>query len=401
MRYIFITVFGIVTSVGYSQNTNGYWDYQRATKREFTICAGCKQWQRTDEFPEGTTEILYRITMLDQNQQLAKDLSTTLAATPYAQAQGAAGAISLASAVAGSDKCKFTIFSNSNDANNYLKSGTYETGCFIYPNDVSRSFVGRLSLTNSPCLKNNPYFLWFGFKGLNMFMDARIVLEVIPWVDYKASRGWSLDVKNSFIKDCVSMEFIKDFSDPDQYCHCLLDKFQNNFQVHEFRQMTSTERGNISKEYSIECFTETGEILLLEDKLREESEGLAEQGKYGEAATKLLDVINNGTPTATDYNNIGYYYLFTKQFLKAVKFLKDGENIDPSDLLIKGNLAHAYLLNGDFEMALDMYQKYKRQNITETLSWIDMVKSDFEAFIKHGLHSDDFQTILDAIQQTK
>jgi hypothetical protein len=47
-----------------------------------------------------------------------------------------------------------------------------------------------------------------------------------------------------------------------------------------------------------------------------------------------------------DYNGLGYSFLITKQFGKAIKALKEGENIDNTELAIKLNLAHAYLLNG-------------------------------------------------------
>ncbi len=87
-----------------------------------------------------------------------------------------------------------------------------------------------------------------------------------------------------------------------------------------------------------------------------------------------------------------------KEQLKAIKYLKDGEKIDETELLIKGNLAHAYLLNGDTDLAKSIYTKYKTQNVTEKLSWVDMVKTDFVEFTRIGLPSDNFDSILDIIK---
>jgi hypothetical protein len=50
--------------------------------------------------------------------------------------------------------------------------------------------------------------------------------------------------------------------------------------------------------------------------------------------------------------------------------LKEGENIDNTELMIKLNLAHAYLLNGDYRAAKSIYKEYQNQNITtSTYPW--------------------------------
>jgi thioredoxin-like negative regulator of GroEL len=68
--------------------------------------------------------------------------------------------------------------------------------------------------------------------------------------------------------------------------------------------------------------------------------------------------------------------LITKQFGKAIKALKEGENIDNTELAIKLNLAHAYLLNGDYRAAKSIYKEYQNQNITASLSGYK-IKDDF------------------------
>jgi hypothetical protein len=41
----------------------------------------------------------------------------------------------------------------------------------------------------------------------------------------------------------------------------------------------------------------------------------------------------------------------TKQYGKAIKFLKEGEKQDDTELLVKLNLAHAYLMNDELRNA--------------------------------------------------
>ena len=95
-----------------------------------------------------------------------------------------------------------------------------------------------------------------------------------------------------------------------------------------------------------------------------------------------------------DYANFGYCYLITKQYGKAIKYLKEGEQKDPSELFIKLNIAHAYLLDNNYSEAKSIYKEYQTQNLTAKLSWTQKVKDDFEVFQKLGLPSGDFDRVL-------
>ena len=51
--------------------TNGYWDKERATNKQISVSARERMLIPIEDLPEGTTEIVYRITLLDENQQLS------------------------------------------------------------------------------------------------------------------------------------------------------------------------------------------------------------------------------------------------------------------------------------------------------------------------------------------
>lgn len=112
-----------------------------------------------------------------------------------------------------------------------------------------------------------------------------------------------------------------------------------------------------------------------------------------DAISKLQTIINNGKATALDYNTLGYTYILTKQFDKAIKFLKEGEKLDDAELLIKLNLAHAYLFHNNFRLAKSIYKKYQFQNVTDSLGWAQKVRLDFDAFKKAGLSSVYFERV--------
>jgi predicted Zn-dependent protease len=91
--------------------------------------------------------------------------------------------------------------------------------------------------------------------------------------------------------------------------------------------------------------------------------------------------------------------VLTKQYGKAIKFLKEGDKIDDTELLIKLNLAHAYLLNDNYASAKAIYKEYQSQNVTDSLSWTDKIKQDFASFKKAGIVSSDFERILKLMEK--
>ena len=169
---------------------------------------------------------------------------------------------------------------------------------------------------------------------------------------------------------------------------------QKEYKFQEFQKLLAIEKSKAFKDFGNACFKETGAANTMYSDLRKEGSDLVKQGKYGAAIDKILNIVVNGQSNSMDYNRLGYSYIMTKQYGKAIKFLKEGERLDDSELLIQMNLAHAYLFKKDFKSAKSIYKKYQSQNVTNNLSWNQKVKQDFETFKKAGLPSSDFDRVL-------
>src|SRR5438477_11923605 len=119
---------------------SGYWDKDRATTKEIIVGAGERTLIKTEDFPVGTTEVVYRITLLDENQQMANSLASVLKVIPDPTgiSQGSAGAVLILSKVSGDDKCKYAIFSSDNKASAYAKDGKTNQACLIQDTPVSK-----------------------------------------------------------------------------------------------------------------------------------------------------------------------------------------------------------------------------------------------------------------------
>lgn len=374
---------------------DGYWDKERATTKEIVVSARDRIVVKTEDFPAGTTEVVYRITILNENQQLANSLVSVLKSIPDPTgiSQGSAGAVFLLSKISGDDKCKYAIFSNEIVAAKYKESGNAKKACFVQQEAISKD-AKRLSLDKSTCLGVNSSVMWFGFESKNWIMNQKIILEVVPWVNNRLSRGWTLENRKLIINQCKADDLAKKIPNSDEFCVCVLDKVQKEYKFQEFQKLLSIEKSKVFKDFGKACFNGTGASNVIYLDLRNQASDLAKQGKYGDAISKLQSIVVDGKATVLDYNALGYAYIITKQYGKAIKFLKQGEMLDNSELLLQLNLAHAYLLNKDFRSAKSIYKKYQSQNVTDGLGWTQKVKLDFETFEKAGLPNADFERVL-------
>ncbi|KAB1158213.1 tetratricopeptide repeat protein [Flavobacterium luteum] len=376
---------------------DGYWDKERATTKTEVLSARKRIVINTEDLPIGTTEVVFRITLLDENQQMANSLVSVLKAIPDPTgiSQGSAGAILLLSKISGDDKCKYAIFSNKKFITPYVEKGTITNACYVQEKPINKD-AKRLSISSSACLKSKS--LWFGFENKNWIMNQKIVLEVVPWVDNKLSRGWTIENRKLILSLCKSTDLAKKITDSDDYCVCVLEKLQKQFRYQDYENLLSVEKTKAIKDIGKSCFKETGSSDIIYTTIRNQAIELIKQGKYGDAIDKYLTIIESKNATAVDYNSIGNSYLLTKQYGKAIKFLKEGERLDNTELLIKLNLAHAYLLNDNYSQAKSIYKKYQYQNVTDSLSWAQKIKLDFENYKKLGISDEDFDRVLKLVE---
>jgi len=393
-KYLLLLI-ALQTTIHTFSQQDGYWDKDRSTTKEISVSARDRIVIKTDDLPLGTTEVVYRITLLDVNQQLASSLVSVLKSIPDPTgiSQGSAGAVFVLSKISGDDKCTYAVFSRNDLASKYIETGKTLDACLIQDEPVSKD-AKRLSIDKSSCLKPNTNNLWFGFESKNWIMNQKIILEVVPWVDKKLSRGWSLENRKMIVDQCKTSNLAQKMANSDDFCVCILDKIQEKYRFQEFQKLLDMERSKVFKDAGNNCFGETSTSKVVYNNLRNQASLLAKQGKNGDAIAKLGMIINDGKATALDYNAIGTSYLLTKQYGKAIKYLKDGEKLDDTELLIKLNLAHAYLLSDNYKEAKPIYKKYGNQNVTDSLSWTQKTEQDFKAFQKAGIQNEDFERVL-------
>ncbi len=393
--FIIIFYFILKSTVFLAQNSEGYWDYERAIEKHIPLEDGERKGTLVN-LPKGTTQIIYRVSFLSENENITRTISSTLSSVPSEYAQGAAVAITLLDKFGGDNKGTYHIFLNGEDVQSYIDGNGVQNSCYDSESDIPGE-KNYLIAGNAGCFSENINNLFFAFYNGNYVYDVKVVLEILPWIDYRSSSGWTLELKNEMTKNCI--ENYSEFLNPEDLCGCILDKLQENYKVQDFNYMTEIEINKIINSFSNICTEETGENNNQFNLLRDQAHEAASNNDFRTAIGNILTLVDEEVALSKDYNSLGWYYILTKQYLKAIKFLSEGEKLDNTDLMIQGNLAHANLLSGNFEAASQIYQRFKGQNIDEEMSWEQMVVSDFEEFKKRGINSEKFEEILSIIKE--
>jgi hypothetical protein len=388
-------------SLSLSAQQTGYWDKARVTAKEITLGAGNRITVKSEDFPKGTTEIIFRITLLDDNQQLATSLVSLLKSVPDPSgvSQGSAGAVFLMSKISGDDKCTYALFSSEEKAALYKDSGKTDNSCFVQNTPLSKE-AKLFSIENSKCLKTNSQNIWFAFESQNWLMKQKIVLEIVPWVDTKLSKGWSQENKKLILDLCKTSDLAELMGNANDLCVCILDQFTQKYTFSEYQKLLAVEKSKAYKDFGAKCLSNKPENQSILNSIRVNSFQYFTNKKY-DKAIRLVQVglIENGNVKVVDYNALATYYIYSNQCGKAIKYLKEAEIMDSSELLVQLNLAHAYLLSDQYSEAKALHKKYKNQNVSASESWINRTKIDFDEFKIAGIQSENFERILKLIQE--
>jgi hypothetical protein len=379
--------------------TDGYWDKERTTNKQIVVSARDRIVIKSENFPIGTTEVIYRITLLGETQEMASNLVSLLKAIPDPSgiSQGSAGAVFLLSKVSGDDKCKYGIFTSEKLANDYQKTGKPDKACLFQNTPVNKE-AKLLSVEKMSCIKPNSEYLFFAFESKNWIMNQKIVLEIVPWVDTKLSRGWNSENKKTILTQLQNTEAAKKVTNTNDFCVSQLEKIQEKYKFQEFQALLPEEKTKTFKDIEAICLASIGNTNIIDDAIRTDISKLMMAGKYDLAITKSLALIASNKALVLDYNQLAEAYILTKQFAKAIKNLKIAESLDENELLVKLNLAHAYLFNDEVKLSKEIHEQYKSQNVTASQSWIAKTKTDFATFEKTGLSSKNFKKILRVLE---
>lgn len=387
-------LFALFSSLVLAQSKDGYWDNIRTTNETIVLGAGKKKMIKTADFPLGTTEVVYRISILDDNQKISSSLVSVLKAIPDPTgiSQGSAGAVFLASTISGDDKCRYVVFTNEKDALEYEKSSVLKNACVIQNEPINKE--AKLLSEKSKCLNGNQN-LWFVFESDNWIMKQKIVFEVVPWVDYKFKNGWTNAAKKELLLEIENNVIFKSINQKDKLLGYFIETFTSKYNFNDYKEIIPAEKAKAFNDVMDESLRKSGLMKSYLDGIRAEAKRFLSAKEY-EKGMSLIEneIIQKGRATDLDYGLQGDFYLMTKQYIKAEVAIKKAISMNATNIEHQLRLAHIYLFSDRVSEAKDIHKKYRSNNVSSSKSWAEATIEDFENFKKNGLPTDDFKKIL-------
>ncbi len=392
MKKIFILL--LITQISFAQK-DGFWDKERAFTKEIKLSAGNRTLVKIDDLPEGASEFVFRILLIDENGKITTSLASILKAIPDPTgiSQGTAGAIFLTNSLSGDDTCVYGIYTSEKAGNQFLNDGKLETACYFSKDAINKDSK-VISIKNTKCFENAPN-IWFAFENKNWVFSTKIVLEVVAWVDYSASRGWNLESKKELVSLGKKLDWYKKSSNQSLFLAQFLESFTEKYKFSEYKQMLALEKSKAIIEVQEIALKKTNQFDSYLNTIRMEAIQLYKNNKVDEAISKIQnEIIFKKAANHIDYGLLGSFYLSFKQFEMAELNLEKAILLDKTDLSHKLNLSYVYLFTNRVSEAKDIHNQYKIQNITSNVSWVNQTKSDFSDFEKNGFPTDNFKKIL-------
>ena len=396
MKIIFL--FLLITQISFAQK-DGFWDKERAFTKEIRLSAGNRTLVKIDDLPEGASEFVFRILLIDENGKITTSLASILKAIPDPTgiSQGTAGAIFLTNSLSGDDTCIYGIYTSEKAGNKFLKDGKLETACHFSKDAINKDSK-VISIKNTKCFENAPN-IWFAFENKNWVFSTKIVLEVVSWVDYSASRGWNLESRKELVSLGKKLDWYKKSSNQSLFLAQFLESFTEKYKFSEYNQMLAVEKSKAIIEVQEIALKKTNQFDSFLTTIRVEAIQLNNKNKVEEAISKIQnEIIFKNIANHIDYGLLGSFYLSSKQFEKAELNLEKAILLDKTDLTHRLNLSYVYLFTDRVSEAKDLHNQYKMQNITSNVSWVKQTKSDFSDFEKKGFPIDNFKKILRIIE---
>lgn len=396
MKKIFL--FLLISQFSFAQK-DGFWDKERAFTKEIKLSSGNRTLVKIDDLPEGTSEFVFRISLIDENGKITNSLASVLKAIPDPTgiSQGTAGAIVLTNSLSGDDTCVYGIYTSEKTGNQFLKDGKLETACYYKKEPINKDSK-VISIKNTNCFENAPS-IWFGFENKNWVLSTKIVLEVVSWIDYSASRGWNLETKKELVTLGKKLDWYKKSSNQSLFLGQFVESFTEKYKYSEYKQLVAVEKSKAVTEVQEIALLKTNQFDLYLNTIRLEAIQLNKNNKVDEAISKIQnEIIFKNSAKHIDYGLLGSFYLWSKQFEKAELNLEKAILLDKTDLTHRLNLSYVYLFTDRVSEAKDLHNQYKMQNINSNVSWVNQTKSDFYEFEKKGFSTDNFKKILRIIE---
>ncbi|MBE9461636.1 tetratricopeptide repeat protein [Dyadobacter subterraneus] len=225
-----------------------------------------------------------------------------------------------------------------------------------------------------------------------------VSLDVVAIVSSKEYREiWTSKSTETLYNDCLSKFSIKDAAS-EKICDCAKNQIQTSYLPSAFVNLSNTEKDKIIRDNIKNCTLKMGSEGLLD---KEERVNEIFQLIKGQKLTKDLpglnvsynELISLGVTTPQVYNGLAFNLLCQQQNEEAKKNITLGLGKDSQDLYLLENLGNYYLLTGQYDLAMEIYQAHKNKKMPDKRRFKESLAQDLKEFERSGIKNINFEKV--------
>jgi tetratricopeptide (TPR) repeat protein len=399
-KLFFTLLFYAIVSIAFSQNTDSYWDTKRASAETVKVKAGESLVFKSADLPIGTTEVLYRIKIIETNSKITESLVSILKSIPDPTgiSQGTAGVIFLTTTITGKDKFDYALFSSVNDATAFTKTKKSTKSCF--QSSESSSSDSKIINFDNPCLNYKTKNLIFVISSSNWILDQSVLIEVVPFVNKKLSRGWNEETKQEILNLAKSQSLYKSVNNQSGFSLHFKNYIEDKVSFTEYQQLLTVEKAGLIEVATQSALKKIGELNIPTQLARLDAEKAVLSENYVKAIKLYSELIfDKKLATVNDYYNLSICYLATNQLLSAQNLIAEAQTVYPNSLTMHLAMANYYLLTSDWKACKEIQEKYKNQNLDATKSWKQESNRLMQVFTLAGLENKTFKKLENLLEK--
>jgi hypothetical protein len=247
LKHLFYSIVFILCFNVHGQNNEGVWDTSSSFSQEVNLSAG-EYRPITYKLPLGTTKVYYRVYVVsslgDASSSFLKLFENSTNPKIAIPARLTQTSIKMSD-----PKINYSVVFAS-------ASGTNE--CFSSNGVITGEQINSLNENNCINTDDNSSALVFKFKSENSFFPLKIKFEIIPFINFELSRGWSKNLKNGLYNLLVkylnenNTENYNTFK-INEVSNCILVNVTKDYTLNQFKSLANYEMQNYFNNLKSKC----------------------------------------------------------------------------------------------------------------------------------------------------
>lgn len=338
---------------------------------------------RSLNLPDGTAAYLLRITVAGQAPDTTLSLFNSVKNQPVTEAQNLANS---QLSTTDSAQCDIFLFNEQKQATLFASKQEGWLFCHSYK-EVSTACYYTTQCRNAVAI---------GFRNKThdtLYLRFEIVALVDPSISLHLSSAFAQIYYGECLKSDTAYQWYKQQL-PD-YCGCVAQKIDKDYK-HLLALLQQNPGDESIVKLGLQCAAQltTTAVSNRNEETLQQLLTLRNQNNAKALINFCQAQIKAGNDIQEIYNQLGREFLRTKQFEKAKQYLSRGAAKYPGNLYIQGNLAHALLLTGNYDAAMQIYLQHLNENIDTGITWKAALVSDITYFQSLGIQNPHFNELI-------